>query len=58
MRPASELCPEEHAHLFTRGLVLSHLDATLRQLPEAEKFLDGDVTGALAARGVAACAEL
>jgi predicted dienelactone hydrolase len=54
MRPASELCPEEDAHLFARGLALSHLDAALRQLPEAEKFLDGDVTGALAARGVAA----
>jgi dienelactone hydrolase len=57
MRPASELCPAEHGYLFTRGLALSHLDATLRQLPEAAKFLDGDVTGALAARGVAVWAE-
>jgi predicted dienelactone hydrolase len=56
MRPARELCSPEHAHLFTRGLTLSHLDAALRQLPEAAEFLDGDVTGALAARGVAACA--
>jgi dienelactone hydrolase len=56
MRPVSELCPPEHAYLFTRGLALSHLDAALRQLPEAAGFLDGDVTGALAARGVAACA--
>jgi dienelactone hydrolase len=57
MRPAGELCPAEHGYLFTRGLTLSHLDATLRQLPEAAKFLDGDVTGALAARGVAAWAD-
>jgi predicted dienelactone hydrolase len=56
MRPASELCPPEHGYLFTRGLALSHLDAALRQLPEAAKFLDGDVTGALAARGVTAWA--
>ncbi|HMH93781.1 MAG TPA: hypothetical protein VK586_22210 [Streptosporangiaceae bacterium] len=44
------------AGLFTRGLTLSHLDAVLRQLPEAAEFLDGDVAGALAARGVEACA--
>jgi predicted dienelactone hydrolase len=56
MRPAWELCPPEHAHLFTRGLTLSHLDAALRQLPGAAGFLDGDVTGARAARGVAAFA--
>jgi predicted dienelactone hydrolase len=56
MRPAGELCPPEHGYLFTRGLALSHLDAALRQLPAAAEFLDGDVTGALAAQGVAACA--
>ncbi|HEY3982048.1 MAG TPA: dienelactone hydrolase family protein [Streptosporangiaceae bacterium] len=54
MRPAGDLCPPEHAYLFSRGLALSHLDAALRQLPAAAEFLDGDVTGALAARGVAA----
>jgi predicted dienelactone hydrolase len=56
MRPVSELCAPEHGYLFTRGLTLAHLDAALRQLPEAAEFLDGDVTGALAARGVEACA--
>ena len=56
MRPVGELCAPEHAYLFTRGLALGHLDAALRQLPEAAGFLDGDVTGALAARGVAALA--
>jgi predicted dienelactone hydrolase len=55
MRPVGELCSPEHAYLFTRGLTLSHLDAALRQRPEAAEFLDGDVTGALAARGVEAC---
>jgi hypothetical protein len=44
--------PVEQAHLFARGLALSHLDATLRQLPAARQFLAGDVEAQLAARGV------
>ena len=54
MRPMSELCPGEHGHLMVRGLSLAHFDATLRGSSEAARFLDGDVVGALAARGVAA----
>jgi hypothetical protein len=56
MRPISELCPGEHAHLFVRGLTLAHLDATLRGSEAAGEFLDGDVVASLAARGVAAFA--
>jgi len=52
MRPITELSSGEQAHLFVRGLMLGHLDATLRQLDAAERFLDGDVEAALAALGV------
>ena len=52
MRPVAELCTAEHAHLFARGLTLAHFDATLRARPEAQRFLDGDLTGELATRGV------
>jgi dienelactone hydrolase len=53
MRPIEQLCSGEHAHLFVRGLTLSHLDATLRGYEPAERFLAGDVAAALARRGVA-----
>ena len=56
MRPTSELCSGEQAHLFVRGLTLAHLDAALRQSAAAERFLAGDVVAGLAARGVAALA--
>ena len=52
MRPISELCSGEQAHLFVRGLALCHLDAVLRGREPARRFLDGDVEGELAARGV------
>ena len=52
MRPMAELCSEEQAHLFTRGLTLAHLDATLRGREDAREFLAGDVASELAARGV------
>ncbi len=52
MLPASELCPGEHGHMFTRGLTLAHLDATLREDAAAEKFLSRDAEHALATRGI------
>jgi hypothetical protein len=52
MLPMSSLVPKEPAHTFVRGLTLAHLDATLRERAQATEFLDGDVIGALAARGV------
>jgi predicted dienelactone hydrolase len=54
MRPYAELCPGEHGRLFTRGLTLAHLDATLRNRTEAQEFLAGDLAQALAAQGVEA----
>jgi predicted dienelactone hydrolase len=54
MRPISQLCSGEQAHLFTRGLALAHFDAVLRGSTEARQFLDGDVQGELASRGVEA----
>jgi predicted dienelactone hydrolase len=52
MRPISELCSGEQAHLLVRGLTVCHMDATLRQREEARRFLAGDIAAELAARGV------
>lgn len=52
MLPIAELCSEEQAHLFLRGLTLCHMDAVLKQQEAARRFLAGDVEGELAARGV------
>ncbi|HEX9624561.1 MAG TPA: hypothetical protein VF979_09300 [Streptosporangiaceae bacterium] len=52
MRPITELCSGEAAHLFTRGLTLAHLDVSLRQSAAAQQFLDGDVVAELTTRGV------
>jgi len=48
---------KEQAHLFTRGLTLAHLDATLTQRTDAAAFFEGDVAGQLRDRGVDAYAE-
>jgi dienelactone hydrolase len=56
MQPIDQLASGEQAHVFVRGLTLAHLDATLRESEVARQFLDGDVEGALAARGVEAIA--
>lgn len=52
MRPIAELCSGDQAHLFVRGLTLCHMDAALEQRGEAQRFLAGDVSAELAARGV------
>ena len=52
MRPITEFCSGDQAHLFARGLTLCHMDATLRQHEEAPRFLGGDIEAELAARGV------
>ena len=52
MRPIAELSSGEQAHLFVRGLTLSHMDAMLRGKGEARRFLLGDLEGELARRGV------
>jgi hypothetical protein len=52
MRPIVELCSGEHAHPFTRGLALCHMDAILKGQDDARRWLLGDVKAQLAARGV------
>ena len=52
MRPISELCSGEQAHLFVRGLTLCHMDAVLKQHAEARRVLDGAIDEQLAKRGV------
>jgi len=52
MRPITELCSGEQAHLFVRGLTLAHMDATLRGDERARRFLCADLAAELAARGV------
>jgi hypothetical protein len=54
MRPITELCSGEAAYLFTRGLTLAHLDASLGQSSAAKEFLDGDAVAELATHGVEA----
>jgi dienelactone hydrolase len=56
MRPIAELSSGDQAHVFVRGLTLAHLDATLRDSEAARRFLDSDVVGELAARGIEAVA--
>jgi predicted dienelactone hydrolase len=45
-------CSPEHAHAFTRGLSLAHLDAVLRSDRDAESLMEGDPVAALRERGV------
>jgi len=57
MRPITELCSGEQAHLFIRGVTLAHFDATLRGNEQARRFLDGDIKATLAARGMSTVAK-
>ena len=52
MRPITELCSGDQAHLFVRGLTLGHLDAALRRDGQAQRFMRGDIEAELAERGV------
>jgi predicted dienelactone hydrolase len=56
IRPITELCSGEEAHVFVRALTLCQVDAVLRQREEALRFLEGDIESELAARGVRATA--
>ncbi len=56
MRPIAELCSEQQAQLFVRGLTVCHLDATLRGQKPAQRLLAGDLQAMLKDRGVAALA--
>jgi hypothetical protein len=50
------LCPPEHAHHFTRGLALAHLDAALTASKAAQRFMASDLAAVLRGRGVDAVA--
>lgn len=52
MRPISELCSGEQAHLWVRGLTLAHMGGFLSDQHEARQYLHGDVEGELKKRCV------
>ena len=52
MRPITELCSGQQAHLFIRGLALCHLDASLRGNEAARQFWAGDIKAKLEQRGI------
>jgi predicted dienelactone hydrolase len=54
IRPIEELCTPEPAYDFTRGLGLAHMDAHVRGIEAATRFLAGDVAATLAARNIRA----
>jgi dienelactone hydrolase len=51
-----ELCPQQHAHLFTRGLALAHMDAALKGVRAAQHFMASNPAAVLRDRGVDALA--
>lgn len=53
MLPMSELCSEERAHLFTRGMTLAHMNSVLGENQGARRFLARDLVAELGGRGVA-----
>ncbi len=52
MLPISELCSQQQAHLFVRGLTLCHMDAVLKQQENAQQFWVSDIEAELAMCGV------
>ena len=54
IKPITELSAPEGAYRFTRGLGLAHMDAHLRGVEPAARFLAGDLIDVLRSQGVAA----
>lgn len=52
MRPFAELCSEENAADTMRALCLAHMDAHLKDRAAATAFLDEDLAGTFARRGI------
>ena len=50
--PFSDLCPAAHGIDAMRALCLAHMDAELMDSADARAFLDGDLAGTFAARGI------
>ena len=53
-RPSSELCPGKKAYQFLQGLGLAHMDAHLKNIPDALQLLSGDIVALLAGQGIKA----
>jgi pimeloyl-ACP methyl ester carboxylesterase len=54
IKPITELSAPEGAYRFTRGLGLAHMDAHLRGVEPAARFLAGDLIDVLRSQGVVA----
>jgi dienelactone hydrolase len=52
MRPIIELCSGKAAYLFSRGLTVCHMDATLKDQAAAQRFGAGDIEAELEKRGI------
>ena len=52
IEPYDELCPGDRAQLCWRGVCVAHMDAQVKQSAEAAAFLDGNLVGELAKRGI------
>jgi hypothetical protein len=50
--PYAEFCSEEEAHIYWRGLCAADMTANLSGNKNARNFLEGDVLGSLADRGI------
>ena len=50
--PYSEMCPGDHAQLCWRGVCAAHMDAQVKQSAAASAFLEGNLVGELAKRGI------
>ena len=50
--PYDELCPGDRAQLCWRGVCAAHMEARIKRSAEASDFLDGDLVGELAKRGI------
>jgi hypothetical protein len=51
-RPFSELCSAADGLATVQGLCVAHMDAHVKELPDARAFLAGDLARTFAARGI------
>ena len=51
-RPFSELCPAAHGAAVVKALCLAHMDAHLKDDPQAANWLAGDLAAEFAAQGI------
>jgi predicted dienelactone hydrolase len=51
-RPFAELCPAAHGAATVQSLCVAHMDAHVKESADARAFLEGDLAGRFAARGI------